>query len=268
MNNHFTNDMQQYHTIVPELNGQVVTLWLSRPDVHNALNDQLIGEISDFFSKVESDDTVRIIILRGTGKSFCSGADISWMKQAYNLTEEENLDESKMLSRLFSLIFKSSKVVIAAVHGNAFGGGCGLVAVSDLAYCVADTKFSLSETRIGLAAASITPYLLNKVPPSALKELIFTARIFDGSAAFRLGLVNQVFETPQAMDLSMNEIVHSILSNGKQAIIESKKLLNRLTEESKKELMQEIPGILARIRISEEAREGFSAFLEKRKPKW
>ncbi len=260
--------MDQYKTIVTVLNGQVATLWLARPQVHNALNDIMILEISDFFSKIENDNAIRLILIRGQGKSFCSGADIGWMKQAITLPKEENINESKALSKMYSLLFNSSKIVIAAAHGNVFGGGCGLVAACDLAYCVADAGFALSETRIGLAAASITPYLLNKVPPSVLKELIFSARSFDGTTAARYGLINQAFESAEAMELYLNEIIKDILANGLQALTESKKIINRLTEGPKRDVMAEIPELLAHMRISNEAQEGFSAFLEKRKPKW
>lgn len=260
--------MVNYKTIVAELKGQVATLWLARPEVHNALNDMMVREISAFFTKIAENSEIRLIVIRGQGKSFCSGADLSWMKQAFSLTPEENLKESKELSDLFGLIFNSSKIVIAAVHGNVYGGGNGLVAVCDLAYGVADARFSLSETRIGLAAASITPYMLNKVHSSDLKELIFTARTFDGNEAVKYGLLNQSFASSEVMDLYLNGIIEEILSNGKQAMIESKRLINRLTEKPMSGVMEEIPELLARIRVSPEAQEGFSAFLEKRKAKW
>jgi len=260
--------MVNYKTIVAELKGHVATLWLARPEVHNALNDIMIREISAFFSKIEENSGIRLILIRGQGKSFCSGADLSWMKHAFSLTPEANLKESKELSDLFGLIFNSSKIVIAVAHGNIFGGGNGLVAVCDLAYGVADAKFSLSETRIGMAAASITPYMLNKVSSSDLKELIFTAKIFDGNEAVKYGLLNHVFASSEVMELYLKGIIDEILSNGKQALMESKRLINRLTEKSIAGVMAEIPEMLARIRVSPEAQEGFSAFLEKRKAKW
>lgn len=260
--------MVNYNTIVAELKGQVATLWLARPEVHNALNNLMIREISAFFMKIEENSEIRLIVIRGRGKSFCSGADLTWMKQAFNLTPEENLKESKELSDLFALIFNSSKIVIALAHGHVYGGGNGLVAVCDLAYGLADARFSLSETRIGMAAASITPYLLNKVRSSDLKELIFTAKTFDGNEAVEYGLLNKSFISLEVMDLHLNGIIEEMLSNGKQAQIESKRLINRLTEKSMAGVMDEIPELLARIRISPEAQEGFSAFLEKRKARW
>ena len=169
---------------------------------------------------------------------------------------------------MFGHIFNCPKVIISAIHGNVFGGGNGIIAASDLAYCVSNSRFSLSETRIGMAAASITPYLLQKINASSLKELIFTARIFNGDEAVKLLLVNQAFNSVEEMDAYIEMQLHSILLNGTLAIVESKKLINRLTEIGVSEKELDIPKILADIRVSEEAQEGFTAFLEKRKPRW
>ena len=260
--------MENYLTVKTEIKEHAFTLWLDRPEVHNALNDIMIREIASIFTQIEEDRMPRIVVIRGSGKSFCSGADLTWMKNSFNLSEEENLKESLELSNMFNVIFNSSKVVIAAVHGNVFGGGNGLVAACDFAYCVANSKFSLSETRIGMAAASITPYLLQKVHASDLKELIFTAKNFTAEEAVKYQLINQSFPTPEEMESHLHELISGILINGRQAIIESKRLINQLTEKLGNENMEQIPNLLARIRVSTEAQEGFSAFLEKREPKW
>jgi len=260
--------MENYLTLKTETKEHVVTLWLNRPEVHNALNDTMIREISSFFTEIEANRAIRIVVIRGTGKSFCSGADLAWMKKAFTLSEAENLKESQELSDMFYMIYNSSKVVIAVVHGNVFGGGNGLVAVCDLAYGLGNATFSLSETRIGMAAASITPYLLRTVHPSDLKELIFTAKSFTGEEAVNYQLINRSFSVPGEMESHLNSLIEGILSNGRQAIVESKRLINRLTEKVVTAEMEQIPNLLARIRVSGEAQEGFSAFLEKRKPKW
>lgn len=260
--------MENYQTIKAEIKEHVATLWLFRPEVHNALNDIMIREISSFFTRIEKDEEIRIVVIRGSGKSFCSGADLAWMKKSFTLSEPENLKESKNLSEMFGIIFNSCKIVIAAVHGNVFGGGNGLVAVCDLAYCEANSRFSLSETRIGMAAASITPYLLIKVHPAHLKELIFTAKNLTGEEAFKYQLVNQSFTTSEEMESHLDKVIKQLLANGRHAIMESKKLINQLTEKLVAENKEQIPELLARIRVSPEAQEGFSAFLEKRKPKW
>jgi len=260
--------MENYLTIKTEIKEHVATLWLNRPEVHNALNDIMIREISSFFMRIEEDNELRIVVIRGSGKSFCSGADLLWMKKSFTLSPSENLKESLELSEMFKMIFNSSKIVIAVVHGNVYGGGNGLVAVCDLAYCQANSRFSLSETRIGMAASSITPYLLLKVSAIDLKELIFTARNFSGEEAFNYQLVNQSFASSIEMELHLEGVITQIVSNGRLAIMESKKLINQLTEKLLAGNKEQIPELLARIRVSPEAQEGFSAFLEKRKPKW
>ena len=260
--------MENYLTLKTEIRGEVVTLWLARPEVHNALNDIMIREITSFFTHIEDIKQIRIVVIRGLGKSFCSGADLAWMKRSFALNAEENLRESFELSDMFGSIFKCTKIVIAAVHGNVFGGGNGIVAACDLAYCFADSKFSLSEARIGMAAASITPYLLQKLHASDLKELIFTARNFNGEEAKRYQMVNSCFSSSEEMESHLNVLVKEILSNGRNALVEAKRLINQLTEVAVTEKIKQIPDLLARIRVSDEAQEGFSAFLEKRKPKW
>lgn len=260
--------MENYQTIQPEFAGAVVTLWLSRPEVHNALNPTMIREITSFFTETEEMDDIRFVVIKGRGKSFCSGADLQWMKNAFNLGAEENLKESQELSGMFSSIFESSKIVVSSVHGNVFGGGNGLVAVSDLAYCVGSSRFCLSETRIGMAAATITPYLLQKIKASDLKELIFSAKSFYGEEAVRFGLINQSLPSEEALDHSVNEVITQMLANGKLALAASKRLINKLTFQGISGEMEQIPELLAKIRVSPEAQEGFTAFLEKREPKW
>jgi len=260
---------QNYKTISVEIDGHVATLWLNRPEWHNALNLDLLNEVINFFHRVDIDDNIRVVIIRGRGKSFCAGADINWMKQSANLTEEANLSESKVLSRFFETIFNSSKVTIAVVHGNAFGGGCGLVSVCDLAYAVGSARFSLSETRLGLIAATITPYMLMKLPMPVYKEMVFTAKKFDGNEAEKSGLVNRNFETDEELEQHLKTTIKEILKGGPKSLSGSKSLINDVMQTvSVKEKLNEVPEILAKVRVSTEAREGFKAFLDKRKPNW
>jgi len=260
--------MEKHQTIQIEFDGSVVTLWLSRPEVHNALNSAMTAEIRQFFAGLEEMKSIRMVVIRGKGASFCSGADLREMKSAILLDPAENLQECMELSGLFASIFNSSKIVVAMVHGNVFGGGNGLVAAADLAFGTNSCRFSLSETRIGMAAASITPYLLQKISSSELKELVFTAREFTGSEAVRNGLLNQSYATTDELELKLANLISQFLKNGKTAMASSKKLINKLTMLAWSKQLEQIPELLAKIRISPEAQEGFSAFLEKRKPNW
>ena len=258
----------KFQTIEVAMDGPVATLWLSRAEVHNSLNAVMIREIIGFFLMAEDKSDLRAVIIRGRGKSFCSGADLQWMKDAFDLDLNENLMESAELSAMFKTIFESSKIVVAAIHGNVYGGGVGLAAVCDLAFCTSDTRFSLSETKIGMAAISITPYLLQKISVSDLKEMIFSARTFYGLEAVKYGLINHTFLNQNELDCHLNSLLTQILANGKQALVASKKMINKITMHDMHGVIATIPELLARIRVSPEAQEGFNAFLEKRAPNW
>ncbi|MFA9391902.1 MAG: enoyl-CoA hydratase-related protein [Prolixibacteraceae bacterium] len=261
--------MTSYTNIEIEIANYTAILWLNRPDRHNALNPDLMQEVIRFFEKVEDDSNVRFVVIRGLGKSFCAGADLNWMKNSAKLSPEENLNDSSLLTSFFSTIYQSSKVVIGIAHGNIFGGGNGLLAACDIVYGITDSRFSLSETRLGLIAATITPYMLNKLHTSTYKELIFTARPFDGNEAERIGLLNKCFEAMDQLDEHLTALLELMLKAGPQSLIGSKRLINDLNNPAKfAEIVQQIPQILANVRVTDEAKEGFVAFLEKRKPKW
>jgi methylglutaconyl-CoA hydratase len=249
--------------------GAVGGITLNRPTLHNALNPSLMRKVIRYFNRAENDSSIRIIVLRGNGPSFCAGADLAWMKKSAKLSEKENLAEAQLLSEFFAVIKQSSKVTIAVTHGNVFGGGNGLVAACDLAYGLNDTRFSLSETRLGIVAATISPYMLQRLPVHIYKELVFTARKFDGLEAAKIGLLNKSFETMDALDKYLKTTIEAILNGGPMAVEGSKRLIDNLCDRVKApHIIEQIPKILAEVRVSDEAREGFTAFLEKRKPNW
>lgn len=261
--------MTNYKTIIINHTDKVATLWLNRPDKHNALNPDLMREVIHFFQYIENDEQVRMVVIRGCGKSFCAGADLNWMKNAAQLSDEENLNDCRLLTEFFSTIYHSRKITIGIAHGNVFGGGNGLVAACDIAYGLADSCFSLSETRLGLIAATITPYMLNRLQSSVYKELIFTAKPFNGKEAEKYGLINRSFVGIDELEIELEKALNAMRNAGPQSLIGSKRLINDLLNPSKKnEIVSQIPKILADVRTSEEAKEGFAAFLEKRKPNW
>lgn len=258
-----------YQNIKTELADEVLTIRFNRPAKHNALHPEMMGEIISLLSEAEKNDKIRIILFQGEGKSFCAGADIQWMKDAAALDEKANLKDSEMLSQFFSAIYHSSKVTMAMVHGNIFGGGNGIVAACDLAYGVADCSFSLSEARLGLIAATITPYMLKKIKVASYKELIFSARVFNGKEAEQMGLLNKSFMLNDAMHAYVDKIIDQIKGVGPNALKGSKKLINDLQNpELFNQILESIPKLLAEVRVTTEAKEGFTAFLEKRKPNW
>ena len=258
-----------YETIDFSIEGKVAHLRLNRPEQHNALNRKMVWEIRHFFSEVGADDQVRVVTLCGNGKSFCSGADLVWMKNSIDLSQEENLAETRELSQMFEAIYQCPKIVLGKAHGNIFGGGNGLLAACDLAYCTHDSRFSLSETRIGLLAATISPYLLRRMQPAEVKELVFTAVRFDGHRAQKSGLVNLSFANFNELEDYVSNVIHAILDGGPQAVLASKKLITRLSDYCFPETInEEMALMLANNRLSDEAQEGMKAFGEKRKPSW
>jgi methylglutaconyl-CoA hydratase len=261
-----TND---FETIKFTRTGKVLNLVLNRPEQHNALNGQMVREITLFFRQAGEDNDALAITIKGEGKSFCAGADLLWMKNSANLTPEENLAETLELSAMFEAIQNCPKVVIGMAHGSIFGGGNGLLAACDLAYCTRESRFSLSETRIGLVAATISPYLLHRMAPAAVKELLFTAERFDGIKAEATGLVNRSFISYWEMEKYVSDTIKAILEGGPSSIIESKKLVNHLSGfRFPEETNDRMAEILAYTRISPEAQEGMQAFIEKRQPSW
>ena len=256
----------QFKTIQYTISEKVARLYLNRPEQHNALNRKMVEELKFFFRMVSDNEEILVVTVQGVGKSFCSGADLNWMQSSIHLSEEENLQETRMLSEMFEAIRNSRPVVIALAHGNIFGGGNGLFAACDLAYCTSESVFSLSETRIGLVAATIAPYLLMRIRPSKVKELIFTANRFDGGIAEKLGLADGIFDTFETMEAFTQKQVSAILKGGPLSVIESKKLINQLAiEHFKPESINGLAAILARTRVSEEAQSRMKAFIEKKR---
>ena len=261
--------MEKYQTITVKPEGKTLNLWLNRSEVHNALNRQLIVELHQFFQWAEEQPDFRFVVIRGNGKSFCAGADLNWMKESASLSETENLEDSRLLTEMLMAIYRSSKVVIGAAHGNVFGGGTGLLAACDMVYTVSNARFSLSETRLGLVAASITPFLLKRMKPSRLKELIFSGRHFNGEEANENGLADRVFESVEEMDRFILQLLEQMLKGGPRAVVLSKQSINDLSDgTAMDENMKRMPKLLAEVRVTPEAQEGITAFLEKRTPDW
>lgn len=259
----------QFKTLKISISGSVASVLLNRPEQHNAMNPEMIQEITRFFREVNQRKDISVVTLQGAGKSFCAGADLLWMKNSINLSAKENREETKMLARMFKAVFRCSAVVIGAAHGSVFGGGNGLLAACDLAYCTTDSKFSLSETRIGLVAATISPYLLLRMQPATVKELIFTARRFNGEQAEAFGLVNGSFSNQEEMQQHLEKTIQAILEGGPDSVIKSKKTINKLImSRFPKNMGKKLARLLALSRISDEAQEGMQAFIEKRKANW
>lgn len=260
--------MKTYETIQLEINDRVATIWLNRPHVHNAFNNTMLDEIVEAIEYVNTADDVVCALIRGKDKSFCAGVDINWMRDVAKNTYEENYNESLRLSKCFYTIYHCKKPTIAIIHGVSLGGANGILAACDLAYCSDEATFSLSEVKIGIIPACISPYVIKRIGEYGAKDLMLSGKRIKGKEAEWYRLVNKSLE-PDKMDAYVQSIIDLLKTSGPMAMTHCKNLIfevaNTLTLE---EAYDYTAKMIADIRSSEEGQEGMAAFLEKRKPNW
>jgi len=258
---------EKFSTIRCVTEGPVAKVILNRPEVHNAFNDIMITELLQVFSKLHDARDVRVVIFTGEGKSFCAGADLNWMKRVKDYSFEENFKESLDISELMYSIYSLPLPTIARVNGAAVGGGMGFVATCDIAVAASDARFSLSEVKLGLVPACISPYVIRKAGEGACREFMLTGERLTAEKAMRLGLVNEVAE-PGELDNVVSALVDRLISSGPNAISICKELLRKVPGMSFDEAKKTTAEAIANLRVSDEGQEGMKAFLEKRKPRW
>jgi methylglutaconyl-CoA hydratase len=254
--------------IILDVTAGRATVTLNRPELHNAFDDALIGELTAALERLGQDGRVRAIVLTGAGKSFSAGGDLNWMKRMAGYSFEENLADAGKLAGLMQTLDRLPKPTIARVNGAAFGGGVGLVAACDMAVASANATFCLSEVKLGIIPAAISPYVVRAMGARAARRYWLTAERFDAAQALRIGLVHSVV-APEALDGVVDEWVSALLANGPEAIAACKDLIAAVAARPVDEAM--IADTARRIterRSSAEGREGVGAFLEKRKPSW
>ena len=256
-----------YETILLEIEGRVAKVTLNRPDVHNAFNNILINDLYDVFEKLSTEPEIRVIILTGNGKSFCAGADLNWMKSVVNYSYEQNYEESLKLAKLMYLIFTHPKPVIARINGSAIGGGVGLMSVCDILIANEEAKFGLSEVKLGLVPAAISPFVMSRIGDARARELFITGERITAKRAEYLNLVNYAVPMSE-IDILVNEKVNLILNNGPEAVRSVKEMIFKVTQIKFPEIQTYTAELIANLRLSAEGQEGMNAFLEKRKPKW
>lgn len=260
--------MMDYTTINIQEEEHVITVWLNRPGVHNAINGEMIHELLHFFSGIACNRKARMVIIRGRGSSFCSGADLNWMKEVSDYTFDQNFLDSQTLAKCLHAVNACTKVVISAVHGAVIGGANGLVAASDIAIAAADTRFALTEVSLGLVPSVISPYLIKKTGYSHARRLMLMANSFKASEAEHYGLVHYVVDE-NGMESKLDEITRQILKNSPEAIQRTKELLQKIGEiHDPESMIQYTSEVIAQSRISEEGQEGMAAFFRKQKPGW
>jgi len=262
--------MAEYETIeLDATRDGIAILTLNRPDRHNAFNSQVIEEITDALETLEEQDTLRMVIVRGAGKSFSAGADLEWMKAAQHWTREDNEEDALALAEMLRRLAELPPMTLALVQGAAMGGGAGLVAACDVAVAVKGAKFKFSEVRLGLTPATISPFVINAIGPRWAKALFVTAEGFDANYAEKIGLVQYVVDDLDGLSTMEEHIANLAMDAAPGAIRDAKNLvLDFAGEPVSAALSRETAKRIATRRVSDEGKEGLSAFLEKRKPNW
>jgi methylglutaconyl-CoA hydratase len=246
----------------------VATVTLNRAEVHNAFNDALIAEMTEVLRRLGADDKVRAVVLRAEGKSFSAGADLGWMQKMANYGQDENLRDASALAELMRTLNFLPKPTVARVHGAAFGGGVGLAACCDIAIASETAAFSLSEVRLGLIPAVISPYVVAAIGERSARRYFLTAERFDAAEALRIGLVHLVVPARE-IDAAVDAILARLSEGGPAAQCAAKDLIFAVAHRPvDAALIHDTAQRIANIRASSEGREGLAGFLEKRKPAW
>ena len=248
--------------------GGVARVTLDRPEIRNAFDDALIAALASVLRELDADDAVRAVVLAGNGPAFCAGADLNWMKRMAGYGYEQNLADAQALAQMLKTLDRMGKPTIARVHGPAFAGGVGLVAACDIAVGVPEANFCLSEAKLGLSPATISPYVVRAMGERAARRYFLTAEVFDANEAHRLGLLSMLSPS-EKLDGEIGEILKNLVQGGPQALAKIKDLIRRVSSGPVDDAMiGDTAGRIAEIRVSPEGREGIASFLEKRKPAW
>ncbi len=248
--------------------GGVARVTLNRPELRNAFDDALISSLTRTFVEMGKDPSVRVMILAGNGPAFCAGADLNWMKRMAGYGYDENLADAKALAEMLATLDRLPKPTIARVHGPVFAGGTGLVAACDIAVGTPEAKFCLSEAKLGLSPATISPYVMRAMGEREARRYFLTAEVFDAAEAFRIGMLSLVVPGEE-LDANIDSLVKHLLAGGPEAHARIKALIRAVAGRRPDDaLVAETAKHIAEIRVSPEGKEGIASFLEKRKAAW
>ncbi len=263
-----TGSLKEPSILVQVAEDGVAALTLSRPELHNAFDDELISGLTQALRALERNDSVRVVVLAAQGKSFSAGADLNWMKRMAGYSRRRNFQDALGLGELMRTLHGLGKPTIARVQGAAYGGGVGLVAACDIAIATREATFALSEVRLGLVPAVISPYVIAAMGERMANRYFLTGERFDATQALSMGLVHDVCEA-QELDDHVQAAVAQVLLGGPAALAAAKRLVRDVARRPLDEdLVGETADLIAQLRTSREGKEGISAFLEKRSPRW
>ena len=258
----------KYQTLQLTAQHGVGVIWMNRPEVRNAFNETMIAELTQAFQSADEDRNVRAVVLAGHGPAFCAGADLNWMKKMSGYSLKENRADAMGLAAMMNTIYMMKKPTVARVHGSAFAGGMGLVAACDIAIAAQEAEFCLSEVKLGLNAATISPYVVAAMGERHARRYFLTAERFSAAEAFRIGLVHDL-ATMEELDASVNTLLGHLLAASPAAIAASKELIRSVARAPiDQKMIADTAARIAAARASADGKEGIRSFLEKRKPVW
>jgi methylglutaconyl-CoA hydratase len=257
------------HKSIEVQRGQgVAVLWLARPELRNAFDENMIAEVTAALEDLDGDATIRAVVLAGQGKAFCAGADLDWMKRMKGMSREENFEDALRFAKMLNRLYTMNKPTVARVHGAAYAGGIGLLAACDIAVASNDAEFCLSEVKLGLAPATISPYVVAAMGERAARRYCVTAERFTAAEAYRIGLVQEI-ALPDELDATVNAVLGELVQGAPAAQAQAKEMLRAVAGAAIDEkLIAQTAERIAALRVSEEGQEGMAAFFEKRRPAW
>jgi methylglutaconyl-CoA hydratase len=258
---------QSYETIELVADGPVTTIYLDRPDVKNAFNEDLIAELTDACRRLSKDETARVVTLTGRGEVFSAGADLNWMKKVGGYSYEENYEDARTFAKMMEGLYRLPQATIAAINGPCIGGGVGLASACDVAVASEKAFFSLSEIRLGIAPAAISPYVIRKIEERKAREFFLTGKRFDAAKAYEIGLLNHVVPHGE-FEATIAKWQKSFLRAAPGALKVCKELIARVASATIDDVQDYTAETISKLRGAPEAKEGFAAFFEKRRPKW
>ena len=254
--------------LLVETRGAIATLTLNRPEIRNAFDDTQIERLTRALREAEADARVRVVVIAGNGPAFCAGADLNWMKRMAGYSYEQNLADATALADMLKTLDRMTKPTVARVHGPAFAGGTGLVAACDIAIGSPEARFCLSEAKLGLSPATISPYVVRAMGARMARRYFLTAEVFDAQEAYRIGLLSALVPAGE-LDTALAGVVQLLRAGGPQALAKIKDLIRAVSAAGIDDaLIADTARRIAEIRVTDEGREGIASFLEKRKPSW
>lgn len=257
-----------FDSLLLDINDHVATITLNRPDKRNAFNDDVIRELTEVFAFCGEQPDVRAVVLTANGKAFCAGADLNWMRAMADYTRDENLADADKLAQMLATIYHCPKPTVAAIQGDVYAGGMGLVAACDIAISVKNANFCLSEVKLGLIPATISPYVIRAMGARAAHRYFLTAEVFDAKEAKKIGFIHERVDEEEFAQ-TVDRIVKGLVNNSPNAVKVCKKLVQDVAfAQIDDALVKQTVAGIADIRASDEGKEGVQSFLQKRKPNW